>query len=1089
MFGGVNDSAKRKVIKAMIRSQRVDMFCLQETKIQSMTEGLVRSLGTGRMRNVEDGRVWMFTGVYGPFSKEEREWMWEELGAIRGIWEDPWCIGGDFNVTLSLRERSNQGRLTSAMRRFAQVVDELELIDLPLQGGMLTWSGGRNNQAWARLDRFLVTQGWLDHFNEVVQCRLPRPTSDHFPIVLMGGGIRRGLSPFRFENMWLKVDGFSDLLRGWWQEIEVFGRLEVNKNSALQQVEFWDGVERERSLSEGETELKKEAKDPLKNGMANAHRRNNSLERMKINGVWLTEEKEMREGIVSAFQQVQFSEEEIYAALMGMNGDKAPGPDGFTIAFWQSSWGLVKEEIMDLFREFYNQRSFANSLNSTFLVLIPKKGGAEDLGDFRPISLLGSLYKLLAKVLANRLKKVLDKVVSGDQNAFVRGKQILDASLIANEVIDFWNKRKENGLICKLDIEKAYDSINWRFLMKVLVKMGFGSRWLEWMWWCISTAKFSVMINGVPAGFFSNSKGLRQGDPISPYLFVLGMEVLSILIRRAVDGGFLSGCNIKGRGEEEMIVSHLLFADDTIIFCEANKEQVSALSWVLAWFEAASGLRINLDKSVLIPVGEVENIEELAVELGCKIGMLPTVYLGLPLGAHHKAVSIWDGVEERMRKRLAQWKRQYISKGGRLTLIKCTMASLPIYIMSLFRMPKSVVKRLEKIQRDFLWGGGSLERKVHLIKWEVVCTSKEKGGLGMRRIESLNKALLGKWVWRFAVEKDNLWRVMIGVKYGQEEFGWKTKEGRGAYGVGAWKEIMKEANWCWENIKFKVGKGTRIKFWLDQWCGDERLSHAFPLLYEMAVNKNATVNEMWDHSSGPGGWNLRFHRDFNDWKLDLIRGLLIRLRDVKLSSEEDGVLWKEGGGGAWEVWGECKSHSSSLYGGKGLMGYRFCPCGGSLGVPRAGEGGFIQLEGPLCGEKKEKNLEFYLVVYFWTVWKERIGVADRVCLGLLPSSEGSWATAVRALRCSFRSMIVLDGYFLKYYVEVRTEGGMLHVHGNAKDSEEGSWSEHVSKSICDLARSEGYDWEVSVEHVERVKWYAPHIRHLVADVRCRQIQR
>ncbi|RVX12468.1 putative clathrin assembly protein [Vitis vinifera] len=112
---------------------------------------------------------------------------------------------------------------------------------------------------------------------------------------------------------------------------------------------------------------------------------------------------------------------------------------------------------------------------------------------------------------------------------------------------------------------------------------------------------------------------------------------------------------------------------------------------------------------------------------------------------------------------------------------------------------------------------------------------------------------------------------------------------------------MKEANWCWENIKFKVGKGTRIKFWLDQWCGDERLSHAFPLLYEMAVNKNAMVNEMWDHSSGPGGWNLRFHRDFNDWELDLIRGLLMRLRDVKLSSEEDGVLWKGGGHGKYGV--------------------------------------------------------------------------------------------------------------------------------------------------------------------------------------------
>ena len=152
----------------------------------------------------------------------------------------------------------------------------------------------------------------------------------------------------------------------------------------------------------------------------------------------------------------------------------------------------------------------------------------------------------------------------------------------------------------------------------------------------------------------------------------------------------------------EMIVSHLLFAVDTIIFYEARKEQLTALSWILAWFEVSSSLRINLAKSVLIPVGEVEEIEEMAMELGCKVGSLPTVYLGLPLGAHHKAISMWDGVEERMRRRLAQWKRQYISKGGRITLIKSTLASMPIYNLSLFRMPKIGAKRLEKLQRNFL---------------------------------------------------------------------------------------------------------------------------------------------------------------------------------------------------------------------------------------------------------------------------------------------------------------------------------------------------------------------------------------------------
>ena len=151
----------------------------------------------------------------------------------------------------------------------------------------------------------------------------------------------------------------------------------------------------------------------------------------------------------------------------------------------------------------------------------------------------------------------------------------MDASLIANEVIDSWKKEGKKGLICKLDIEKAYDSVNWQFLMRVMEKMGFGTKWREWIWSCISTAKFSVLVNGEPAGFFSSSKGLRQGDPLSPYLFIMGMEVLSALIRRAVEGGCISGCRIqRGRGQA-VIISHLLFADDAIVFCEAKKEDMT----------------------------------------------------------------------------------------------------------------------------------------------------------------------------------------------------------------------------------------------------------------------------------------------------------------------------------------------------------------------------------------------------------------------------------------------------------------------------------------------------------------------------------
>ena len=167
-----------------------------------------------------------------------------------------------------------------------------------------------------------------------------------------------------------------------------------------------------------------------------------------------------------------------------------------------------------MFREFHAYGRFVRSLNTTFLVLVPKKVGAEDLKDYRPISLGGSLYKWIAKVLSNRLKGVMGKLVNVAQNAFVEGRQILDASLIANEVVDSIQKKKERGVLCVMDIEKAYDNISWSFIIQILKRMRFGAKWVEWIRWCISTATFSLLINASPCGFFLSSKGLRQGVPL-----------------------------------------------------------------------------------------------------------------------------------------------------------------------------------------------------------------------------------------------------------------------------------------------------------------------------------------------------------------------------------------------------------------------------------------------------------------------------------------------------------------------------------------------------------------------------------------------
>ena len=229
---------------------------------------------------------------------------------------------------------------------------------------------------------------------------------------------------------------------------------------------------------------------------------------------------------------------------------------------------------MGFFEEFYEQGQFEKSLNATFLALIPKKPNAVNIKDFWPISLIGSMYKLLAKVLANRLKGVLDGLVSDSQNAFVGGRQMVDSVLMANECLDSRLKSGVPGILCKLDIEKAYDHVNWNCLIHLMGRMGFGSKWQGWIRACISTVHFSVLVDGSPAGFFGSSRGLRQGDPLSPLLFLLMMEILSKMLQQAEGCGLIRGFKVNGSRTAEVCISHLLYADDTMLMCDADRNNL-----------------------------------------------------------------------------------------------------------------------------------------------------------------------------------------------------------------------------------------------------------------------------------------------------------------------------------------------------------------------------------------------------------------------------------------------------------------------------------------------------------------------------------
>jgi len=392
--------------------------------------------------------------------------------------------------------------------------------------------------------------------------------------------------------------------------------------------------------------------------------------------------------------------------------------------------------------------------------------------------------------------------------------------------------------------------------------------------------------------FFQSLRGIRQGDPLSPLLFVVVMEALSKMLNASMIQGLLSGFSVGIRNNEALVVNHLLFADDTLIFCGAQAEHVRNLRCTFLCFEAVSGLRINLGKSELVPIGEVEDVESLAHILGCRIRSLPMTYLGMPLGASFKSTSIWNEVIEKVERRLASWKKLYLSKGGRVTLIHSTLSSIPTYYLSLFPIPVSVAKKLERLQREFLWSGMGNETKFHLVNWHRVCFPIKDGGLGVHNFIKYNQVLLGKWLWRFSQEHNALWKSVIEVKYGSVRGGWSSLPVMGSYGVSVWKFIRRG----WDNVaqylRYEMGDGSHIRFWHDLWCGDRPLKFFYPVLYSIALFPDAWVVDNLSVVGDVVHWNVLFTHYAQDWVVEMVMSFYEQLYSTRIRhGEADRVVW------------------------------------------------------------------------------------------------------------------------------------------------------------------------------------------------------
>lgn len=327
------------------------------------------------------------------------------------------------------------------------------------------------------------------------------------------------------------------------------------------------------------------------------------------------------------------------------------------------------------------------------------------------------IYKLVAKTLANRLKKILPSIISETQRGFVNGRLITNNVLVAFEAMHHISQcktGKTGEMALKLDMSKAYYRVEWICLDRIMEKLGFHPKWQSLMMQCISSVTYFVRNNGKPWGHITPSRGLRQDDPLSPYLFLLCAEGLSALIKKAVSDGIMEGVSVCRGGP---ILLHLFFADDSIIFCKASIENCDSLQRVLNVYELASGQQLNRAKTSLFfssnTTHEVQ--EEIKSKFGAQVIKQHKKYLGLPSLVGKNRKNSFKEIKDKLARKLAGWKEKLLSKAGKEILIKAVAQAIPTYSMSCFKIPDSLCEEMTSLMRNFWWGQKKYERKMAWI--------------------------------------------------------------------------------------------------------------------------------------------------------------------------------------------------------------------------------------------------------------------------------------------------------------------------------------------------------------------------------------
>ncbi|KAJ4788737.1 RNA-directed DNA polymerase (reverse transcriptase)-related family protein [Rhynchospora pubera] len=501
---------------------------------------------------------------------------------------------------------------------------------------------------------------------------------------------------------------------------------------------------------------------------------------------------------------------EVKKNLFQMGPDKSPGPDGVTARFYQQHWDIIGEDLVAQIKKIFVEGHVPEDWLQCTVTLIPKSKEPDLPSQYRPISIGNVLYRLVMKIIATRLRPHMKHVISHEQNAFLKGRNIVDNVIVVREVLQSFRQKnfKQAAFLLKADVSKAFDKIEWDFLSKAMLYLNVPVKLVNLMVSCYNRAQISLSINGRADGFISPTRGLRQGCPMSPYGFIIAMEMLSRLFTKSQREGNLQGVKL---AYSCPFITHIMYADDLVILGDAQQRELDTLNNVLHKFGKASGLRINPDKSTIWTsrACDQEAVQRITNSLKADLAEGEQKYLGAVIEGIGTGMKTGMLLLQKMKAKLTGWRSQMLSHAGRLVLIKSVLMALPVYYMSMECVPKIIIKQMDSLLARFFWGKPAEGRYMAPLAWKNICKPVDEGGLGIRDLNIFGEALFMKLVWETISDENKMWVQICKSKYCPQVGFWNAKVG--SHSSKMWRNIIQRRDFFKNQVKWYIGDASGVK--------------------------------------------------------------------------------------------------------------------------------------------------------------------------------------------------------------------------------------------------------------------------------------